>query len=46
MGAGGNCLGFEEILAGRERCRSLACSIFGECEGEIEEEGKGSVVYG
>ena len=44
MGTGGDCLGFEEVLAGRERRRNFACSVFGECEGEIEEERKGSVV--
>ena len=46
MGAGGDGLGFEEVLAGREGCRGFAYSVFGECEGEVEEEGEGSVVCG
>ena len=46
MSAGGDRLGFEEVLAGRERCGSFACSVLGECEGEIEEKRERSVVCG
>jgi len=46
MRAGGYRLGFEEILAGRERRRGFACPVFGECEGEIEEEGERGIVCG